>query len=154
MIIIGPPSPLNLTEEGATIASSGYDSSHPLLNAIDDKPLSCSSLSSGRGSKTWLQVYIQTMRYIKEVRLSLNSSTSNAKIVIGRSLVNNGSSGNAQCRPLSNIGSKLHWENITCYFPILGQVIYIESTATFMQICEIEVFSGQMIDFCILSIPL
>ena len=152
IIFIAPSSPLNLTKEGATTVSSGYSSSHPLMNAIDDKPSSCSSLTSGKGSKTWLQVYVQTLWYIKEVRLLFNGNTSNAKLLIGRSLATNGLLGNTKSRPLSNSGSGLHWENVTCYQPILGQVIYIESMSTSMQICHIEVLYGQMINFSSLSI--
>ena len=142
MIIIGPSLPLNLTEDGATIVSSGNSSNRPLVNAIDGKPSSCSSLTSGGGSKTWLQVYIQTVRYIKNIRLLFNGTTSDGEIMIGRSLLNNGSSSNTQSRPLSSNGKGVHWKNVKCYRPILGQVIYIVSMATSMEICEIEVFYG------------
>jgi protein tyrosine phosphatase len=144
MIIVGPTVPLNLTEVGAIIESSEYDSNHPSVNAIDNTVSSCSLFTSS--SKTWMRVSIPTLRYIKEVRILFNSSTSGERVFIGRSQASNGLNGNTNCRPLSKNGEGYHWENRTCYQPILGQIIYIEMMSTSMQICHIEVFYDEVLN--------
>ena len=122
--------------------SSGFDSSQPLINAIDNMASSCSSLSGG--SKTWLRLDILTVRYIREVRFLFNGSASGSAIFIGRSLRNNGATENLKCCVISSDDTDFL---CTCCLPVLGQVIYIERMATSMKICEIEVFYGKIIDF-------
>ena len=69
--LIGPPYALDWSRETATVVSSGSDSSRLPELAIDGNTSSnktlCSSIT-GAG-KAWLQVDVQTVRYIREVRI-------------------------------------------------------------------------------------
>ena len=138
---------MDWSKETATVVSSGLDSSGLPELAIDGNTSSNKSLCSsitGTG-KAWLRVDVQTVRYIREVRILFpNGNGSGSVIYVGRSLQNNGSLGNQECGTISNDATVSHWKNITCSQPVLGQIIYIEGTTNSMEICEIQVFYGNV----------
>ena len=141
--MIGPPHALNLVKERAIVASSGSDSIQSPSLAIDGKSTPC-ALFTGAG-KTWLRVDIQTVRYIREVRLLFKNGAADATIFVGRGLKNNGASDNEKCGTFSNDVTSSHWKNVSCMEPNLGQFIYIESPSQSMRICEIQVFYGNAV---------
>jgi protein tyrosine phosphatase len=134
----GSDSPLNFTQERATVVSSGRrNSDPPPYLAIDGNRESC-SLLSGR-VKTWLRIDVRTVRYIKKLRVFFDKATeTRTTIFIGRSLQSNGSKGNELCGKFGKI--KKRKKLLTCEQPILGQFIYIESNSRSVNICEIEVY--------------
>ena len=138
---------MSLAREGATAVSSGFVLSFPPELAIDGRN-SCSSLTGA--DKTWLRVDIQTVCYIREVRLLLSDEGLDVTVMSGRSLRGNGAKDNTACniRVVSN-GKLLHWETFICEQRILGQFIYIESWANSLRICEVEVFCGKVTDLYI-----
>ena len=147
IFLIGPPYALDWSKETATVVSSGSDSSRLPELAIDGRISSNKALCSaitGAG-KAWLRVDAQTVRYIREVRILFpNGDGLGTVILVGRSLQNNGSLGNEECGTISNDATASHWKNITCSQPVLGQIIYIEGTTNSMEVCEIQVFYGNV----------
>ena len=79
--------------------------------------------------------------------LFFEDSGTGAIIRVGQSLRNNGALDNENCGTVSTDVSASYWKNVTCSQPILGQFIYIESTANSMKICELQVFYGNVIRF-------
>lgn len=145
-VLVGPLSPLRLSEERATVVASGYISSRPPILAIDGvlttSEALCSSLT-GTGT-TWLRVNIQEARYIREVRLLFyEGSGAKASTLIGRSLRRNGSADSTLCGKVLSVVIGSHWQNFTCSLPVFGQYIYIETLASSMRLCEIQVFYGK-----------
>ena len=147
IFLIGPSYALDWSKETATVVSSGSDSNRLPELAIDGRISSSIALCSaitGAG-KAWLRVDAQTVRYIREVRILFpNGDGLGTVILVGRSLQNNGSLGNEECGTISNNAAASHWKNITCSHPVLGQIIYIEGITNSMEVCEIQVFYGNV----------
>jgi hypothetical protein len=142
----GSPAPLTMSNTKATVESSGFDSNQPAMLAIDDHFSSCSLLTGV--AKTWLRVDIQTILYIKQVRLLFNNESSGmgVKVYVGKSLRDNGLQGNTRYHPVSNATSGFQRMSFICEPPALGQFIYIEKNAVEMQLCETEVFYDNILN--------
>jgi hypothetical protein len=138
---------LNMSVQTASLASSGSTRTESLALAIDGiiSPSKCTSLSGE--SNAWLRVEIGSVRYIGMIRiLFAKGNRENTSVSVGRSLKSNGSVGNEKCGTVIKGSTAYGWKDITCSKSVFGQFIYIESSSRELQICEIQVFYGNIMD--------
>ena len=129
------------------MVSSKSDASRLSLLAIDGNPSSCSLLTKS-DPVTWMRVDIQSVRYIRDVLLQFHGSETAADktVFVGRSLRGNGSMNNTQYSRVFLSRNGAVWNNFTSPQPVLGQFIYIQTSKSSMQVCEIKVFYGKVTD--------
>ena len=129
----------------ATVVSSGSDSRQPAVLVLDGISTSCSSFTGV--AKTWLRVDIQTILYIRQVRLLFGGNSysgAGVDVYVGRGLRNNGLHENLRCHSVLSVVTRFQWMKYTCQQPAIGQYIYIEKWRSSMELCEIAAFYGNV----------